>query len=214
MEASIYIVDDHPLYCDGLVALLSREPGLKLCGVANAASRAREEIPSLRPDLVLLDLALKDGSGLDLIQHLRNVLPNLKILVLSAFDEVIYAERSLRSGARGYLMKSAGVANLTRAIRMVLEGDYYVSDAIRKRFVERTLGTPSEEAHVRELTDREFEIFRLIGEGVSTCAIAERLHLSPKTVDTHRRNAQDKLGLRTTKELEHHATLWWLEQTS
>lgn len=214
MEASIYIVDDHPLYCDGLVSLLSREPGIELCGVANAASVARDEIPTLQPDLVLLDLALKDGSGLDLIQYFRNVLPDLKMIVLSAFDEELYAERSLRSGARGYLMKSAGVANLTRAIRMVLNGELYVSDAIRQSFVERTLGQRSNENHVRDLSDREFEIFRLIGEGTSTSAIADRLHLSPKTVDSHRRSMQGKLGLSSTKELVRHATRWWIEQMS
>lgn len=214
MVSSVYIVDDHPLYCDGLTALISRESGLNPCGVAHTASKAREEIPSLRPDLVLLDLGLSDGSGLDLIQYFRSVMPGLKMLAVSAFDETIYAERALHSGASGYMMKSEGASNLIEAIHTVLNGDLYVSEVIRQRVFERQLGLRRDEGKVDGLTDRELEVYRMVGEGISTVAIAERLHLSPKTVDSYRRNAQDKLGLRSARELLRHATVWRLEQTS
>ena len=214
MASTVYIVDDHPLYCDGLTALISREPGLIPCGVAHSAFQAREEIPSLHPDLVLLDLGLSDGSGLDLIQYFRNVMPDLNMLAVSAFDETIYAERALRSGASGYVMKSEGASNLIKAIRTVLRGDLYVSEKIRQRVFERQIGLKRDEGRVDELTDRELEVYRMIGEGISTGAIAKRLHLSPKTVDSYRRNAQDKLGLESARELLRHATVWRLEQTS
>lgn len=214
MEYMVYIVDDHPLYCEGLTALLAREHGLNLCGVAYSASQARDEVPTLHPDLLLLDLGLSDGSGLDLIQFFRTVMPDLTMLAVSAFDETIYAERSLRSGAGGYVMKSEGASNLIKAIRTVLRGDLYLSEPIRQRIFERQLGLSRDAGKVRDLTDRELEVYRMIGEGISVGAIAERLHLSPKTVDSYRRNAQEKLGLRSAKELLRHATVWRLEQTA
>lgn len=212
MSSSIYVVDDHPLYCDGLVSLIRREPDLDVCGVANSALQARSDVPEINPDLVLIDLGLRDGSGLDLIQSFRNILPKLKMLTISAFDETIYAERALKAGAGGYVMKSEGAGTLVRAIRTVLRGTLYVSEPIRQRFFERQVGMGEADGEVANLTDRELEVYRMVGEGMSTGAIADRLHLSPKTVDSYRRNAQDKLGLRTANELLRHATVWRLEQ--
>lgn len=214
MASSVYIVDDHPLYCDGLTALISREPGLKVAGVAHTSTQARDDVASLHPNLVLVDLGLSDGSGLDLVQYFKNVVPDLSLLVVSAFDEIIYAERALRSGAKGYVMKSEGATDLIQAVRAVLRGDLYVSEPVRQRIFERQLGLSRERGRVENLTDRELEVYRMIGEGISTTAIAERLYLSPKTVDSYRRNAQDKLGLQSAKELLRHAMMWRLEQTT
>lgn len=205
----VLVVDDHPMMREGLAHLIGDEPDLAVCGTAENAAAALDAVLREKPDLVLADLTLPDKSGLELIKDLRAVRPDIQILVVSMHDESFFAERALRAGARGYIMKHDDGRRLMEAVRRVLGGGVYVSDRIAARILERATGQPRIGASpVEKLSDREFEVFRLIGEGRTTREIADALHLSAKTIEVHRLNIKQKLGLRNASDLIRAAVRW------
>jgi len=206
----IFIVDDHPMMRQGIAQLIGFEADLAVVGEAETAGQALGEILRLRPDLALIDITLPDKSGLELIKDLQSACPEVHSLVLSMHDESLYAERVLRAGGRGYINKQEGGLKLMEAIRHVLANKIYVSAGISARILEIFSGRAGEGAGspVELLTDREFEVFQLVGQGLSTKEIAAKLHLSAKTVEAHRLNIKEKLALKTSAELIRHAVRW------
>lgn len=209
----ILIVDDHPLVRHGLVGLLAAEPDLEVCGEAQGVIEAQQLADALRPDLAIIDLTLKDGSGIALLKEFREGLPRMKLLVLSMHDELLFAERALRAGAAGYVSKDEVSRTIIHAVREVLAGKVYLSQRMTQRMMRRAVGGRGDlsRSPIERLTDRETEIFEMIGQGLTTRQIASRLDLSPKTVETHREHIKDKLELRSTTELTKHAVQWVLE---
>jgi DNA-binding NarL/FixJ family response regulator len=207
---SILLVDDHPFMRAGLAQLIDRQPDLRVCGEAGNPAEALQALGKGKPDLVLSDLTMPGRSGLEFIKDLRAMHDNLAILVVSMHDESVFAERALRAGARGYIMKEAGGENLLTAIRQVLRGEVYVSPKMSARILEGLSGgrPRGSNSPIEKLTDREFEVFQLIGQGKSTRDIAGQLHLSTKTVDVHRGNIKEKLGLTDATALIRHAVRW------
>lgn len=209
---TILLVDDHPLVREGLALRISLEADLQVCGEAAGPAEALQAIDRLQPDLVLVDLSLKGGHGIELIGNVKKRHPQIRMLVLSGFPEALYAERSLRAGADGYLNKQESTDRLLVAIRSVLAGRRYLSSELERRLADLALGRPSEpDSTTSRLSDREMEIFRLIGQGLSTKALAESLYLSPHTIDTHRENIKRKLGLANAAELIRAAVQYVLE---
>ncbi len=206
----ILIVDDHPMMRQGLAQLIGEEADLTICGEAEKASQALEAIGKLNPDLVLADISLPDKSGIELIKDMQAIQPGLAVLVISMHDESLYAERVLRAGARGYIMKQEGGKKLMAAIRQVLGGQIYVSEKISAKILEGFSGRrPSTGSSlIDRLSDRELEVFQLIGEGIGTREIAAQLHLSVKTVEVHRAHIKEKLSLKTAPELVRFAVRW------
>jgi DNA-binding NarL/FixJ family response regulator len=205
----IFIVDDHPVFRDGLVGLVKREADLTVCGEADNAPHALAAIERLKPDLVLLDIGLPGRSGLELIKDLQATHPEMAVLVISMHDETLYAERVLRAGGRGYIMKQEGPQNMLRAIRQVLDGRAYVSDRMSGRILDSLSGRSAKgNSPIAQLTDREFEILQLIGQGKDSHAISQQLNLSFKTVDTHRSHIKEKLNLKNGTELICYAARW------
>lgn len=205
----ILLVDDHPLMRRGQADLLNREPDLVVCGEAGTAREAMAAVEKLHPDLVVLDMALPDKEGLELIKDLLAVHPGLPLLAMSMQDESIYAARVLRAGGRGYVMKAEGPERLAGAIRTVLGGQVALSPQMSARLLESMVGGATGNASPEaKLTDRELEVLRLFGAGWSTDEIAQRLHLSAKTVDVHRANIKQKLGHKTTPEFQRFAIAW------
>jgi DNA-binding NarL/FixJ family response regulator len=215
----VLLVDDHPVFRAGLAGLVNMEPDLAVCGEASNATEALDLTTATTPDLVLLDMSLPGKSGLELLKDLRAAHPSLPVLIVSMHDETLYAERIIRAGGRGYLMKQEGPEKMLQAIRKVLAGGMAVSermagiilDAIAARQASQTF-PPNGIGSVSTLTDREFEIYRLIGQGKEPQEVARLLHLSIKTVDTHRAHIKRKLGLKNYTELVHHATRWASDQ--
>ncbi len=206
----VLLVDDHPFMRAGLGQLIDCQPDLLVGGEAGNPAEALQALARQQPDLILTDLTMPGRSGLEFIKDLRAAHPAVPILVVSMHDEAVYAERALRAGARGYIMKEAGGENLLGAIRQVLRGEVYVSHKMSARILEamssrRPRGSSSP---IEQLTDREFEVFQLIGQGKGTREIAAELHLSPKTVDVHRSHLKEKLGLRDATALIRHAVRW------
>ena len=210
----ILLVDDHPLMRRGQADLLGREPDMAVCGEASTAREAMEAIVKLGPDLVLVDMALPDKNGLELIKDIQAVHPGLPVLAVSMQDESLYAARVLRAGGRGYVMKAEGVERLVAAIRTVLNGQVALSPRMSAKVLESMIGPSGKVGSGPEakLSDRELEVLRLFGEGWSTEEIATRLHLSPKTVDVHRAHIKEKLELKTTPELQRFAIRWVVSQ--
>lgn len=204
----ILVIDDHVMIREGLIQLIDREGDLVVCGEAGDPFTALELIGSTQPDLVLADLTLPGKSGIELIKDIRAMYPGVVVLVLSMHDETIYAERVLRAGARGYIMKQEGGQRLMEAIRRVVSGQSYVSERVASKIVDLFSGNQSEISPVERLTDREFEVFQLIGAGKTTQAIADELHLSSKTVEVHRARIKEKLQLTTGAELISFAARW------
>ncbi len=206
----ILIVDDHPMMREGLAQLINHERDLCAAYQADTAAQALNAIASRVPDLALVDISLPDRSGLELIKDIHTLHPTLPILVVSMHDEALYAERVLRAGGRGYIMKQEGGKKLMEAIRRVLEGHIYVSERISARILEVFSGARAEAIHspVERLSDREFEIFEFIGQGLGTRQIAEHLRLSARTVEVHRANIKRKLGLARGTDLVHFAIRW------
>jgi DNA-binding NarL/FixJ family response regulator len=206
----ILIVDDHPMMRQGLAQLINHEPDLTACGEADTAAQALKRISADNPDLVLADISLPDRSGLELIKDVQALHAELPVLVVSMHDESLYAERVLRSGGRGYIMKQEGGKRLMQAIRRVLGGQVYVSERMSEKILEIFSGHRGEVTHspVERLSDREFEVFQLIGQGKGTRDIAQRLHLSVKTVDVHRGNIKHKLELGCGTDLVRYAIRW------
>jgi DNA-binding NarL/FixJ family response regulator len=210
----VFIVDDHPVFRDGLVRIAAAIPGLVVCGEADNARDAFDAISKLNPDLVLMDINLPGKSGLELLQDVHAMQPELPVLVISMHDEQLYAERVLRAGGRGYIMKQEGPDKMREAITKVLSGQVYASERTAAAILD-ALSRPRSSAStstIGKLTDRELEILRLSGQGKDNRAIAQELHISLKTVDTHRGHIKEKLGLKNGTELIHYAVRWVGEQ--
>ncbi len=199
----ILVVDDHPLMREGVVQWIQRAPDLEVSGQAESAAEALSLVVKLKPDLVLVDISLPGRNGLELIKELGTLQHGLPVLVLSMHDESLYAGRALRAGARGYIMKRAGGDRVVEAIREVLQGRIAVSPEMATHLLEEYSGRRSRSGRTTlpNLTDREFEILQLLGEARSNREMAEQLHLSPKTVETHRMNLARKLKLKSSAEL-------------
>jgi len=206
----ILIVDDHPVVREGLVQQINREADLEVCAETGTASQALEAVERLKPDLVLADINLPGRSGLELIRDVHTICPRLPVLVLSMHDEAVFAERVLRAGGRGYVSKQAGADQLATAIRRVLSGQIYVSETVSTRLLDGLSGEPPGRvaSPLEKLTDRELEVFTLIGQAKETKEIARRLNMSSKTVEAHRGSIKRKLKLKTGPELTRHAVLW------
>jgi DNA-binding NarL/FixJ family response regulator len=206
----VFIVDDHPVFRDGLQMIVNQVPGLIVCGEADNAAQAFDAISELDPDLVLMDINLPGEGGLELLQDVHAIKPDLPVLVISMHDETLYAERVLRAGGRGYIMKQEGPDKMTQAILKVLSGQVYASERTAEAILNalsRPRATASTSA-LGSLTDRELEILRLTGQGKDNRQIATDLHISLKTVDTHRGHIKEKLGLKNGTELIHYAVRW------
>ncbi len=207
----VLIVDDHPMMRTGLAQLIGSEPDLKVVAEADNARQGLEAVSKQALDLVLLDISLPDKSGLELLKDIRSVRPELPVLVVSMHDELVFAERVLRAGGRGYIMKQEGGQKYLQAIRQVLAGQIYVSEKMSARILESLSGSQTEKtgaSPVQRLSDREFEVFQLIGQGLGTREIAQRLHLSVKTIEVHRINIKEKLQVKTATELVRFAVRW------
>jgi DNA-binding NarL/FixJ family response regulator len=206
----VLIVEDHEIMRQGLSTLVEQEEDLCVCGEAEDASAALEAAEQLEPDVIVLDLSLRDSNGLDLIKDLRLRKPDLPIIVLTMHDESFYAERALRSGARGYVTKSEASSRIIEGIREVLSGGVYVSEKMASRMVRKmvTGGSMGQGYPIDTLTDREFEIFEMIGRGLPVREIAKRLHLSVRTVEAHRDHMRKKLNLESANDLLRYATQW------
>lgn len=209
----VLIVDDHPIFRAGLTSLVNLETELAVCGEANDAAQAMHALEKLHPDLVLLDMSLPGKGGLELLKDIRAIAPQTPVLIISMHDETLYAERVIKAGGRGYIMKQEGPEKIVQAIRKVLGGGISVSERIAAQILDAMSGSKGgTSTSVSTLTDREFEVYRLLGQGKEPHEIARTLHLSIKTVDTHRAHIRQKLGLRNATELIHHATRWTAEQ--
>jgi DNA-binding NarL/FixJ family response regulator len=206
----ILVVDDHPMTRSGVVHLLNKQADMIVCGEAGSPAEALSGFAQARPDLMLTDMTMPGRSGIEFIKDILALHPNLPILILSMHDEAIYAERALRAGARGYVMKEAGGEKLLGAIRRVLGGQVYVSDAISAKILDNLSSKKprGSQSPIEKLSDREFEVFQRIGQGQSTRDIAKQLHLSPKTVDVHRSHIKEKLELTDATSLVRHAVRW------
>ena len=209
-KTKLLIVDDHPMMRQGLIQLINNEKDLMVCGEAETAEEAVAALDKCKPDLALIDITLGGRSGLELIKDIQAIDPNLPLLVLSMHDESLYAERVLRAGSRGYIMKQAGGKQIMLAIRQVLSGEMYVSPKMSARILESFSGQRSETSGspMHKLTDREFEIFQLIGQGRGTRQIAEQLRLSVKTVEVHRQHIKEKLSISDAPSLVRYAVRW------
>ena len=208
-RAKVLVIDDHPLVRAGISRILDLDGSFSICGEADSVPDGLRLAVSSEPDVVIADLSLKGGTALDLLRGLQEAGSQLPVIVISVHDEALFAERALRAGARGYLMKSASVETLLHAVRQVLSGRVYVSDDVAQNLLER-LGhdVPPPGGRLGNLTDRELEVFTLIGHGLNTAAIAERLSVSVKTIETYRSNIKTKLGANDASDLIRYATAW------
>jgi len=206
----VFIVDDHPIVRQGLCSLLEAQPDLYVCGESDNAGEALRAVETSRPDVMIVDVSLKGTDGLELTKSVRAIDNEIPILIVSMHDEALYAERALRAGANGYVMKQQVSDKVVEAIRQVLRGDIYVSDDIRRRILLGMRGkqTSEEKTPMERLSDRELEVFRLLGNGHTTRRIAEELHLSIKTVETYRAHIKEKLSLDNATELLRYAVQW------
>jgi Response regulator containing a CheY-like receiver domain and an HTH DNA-binding domain len=206
----ILIVDDHPMMRQGLAQLIDNESDLSVCGESDTAGQALSAVSTQKPDLVIADISLPDRNGLELIKDLQAMHSDLPVLVVSMHDESLYAERVLRAGGRGYIMKQEGGKKLMEAIRQVLNGQIYVSEKMSAKILEIFSGRRPQASNspLEHLSDREFEVFQLFGEGKATREIADHLHLSVKTVEVHRANIRKKLKLASGTDVVHQAIRW------
>jgi len=210
VKRRVFLVEDHPITREGFAQLINFQADLQVCGQAGSAAKALAGLEASRADLIIVDLSLAESNGLELIKDLKLRFPGLPSLVLSTYDESLYAERALRAGARGYVMKQAPTDEVMTAIRRVLAGEIYLSEVMRTKMVQKQIHgrRPSPTLGVHSLTDRELEVFDLIGRGEPTARIAAKLHLSVSTVETHRAHIKEKLGLAHATELVRHAVEW------
>jgi DNA-binding NarL/FixJ family response regulator len=205
----VFIVDDHPLVREGLANLINQQSDLTVCGEAGDSAGAIVEIESTNPDVALIDISLKNESGLELVKTLQSRFPEVALIVISMHDEALYAERALHAGARGYVMKRETTKNVLTAIRRVAEGDIYVSDRVVNSMAKRMSSRKTAAAEpVERLSDRELEIFRLLGQGRTPSQIAEDLRLSLKTVQAYCARAKEKFGVTSLTELLRAAIRW------
>ncbi|MDP6355379.1 MAG: response regulator transcription factor [Planctomycetota bacterium] len=204
----LFLVDDHPLLRKGIKSLLEEEEGMEVCGEAGTAEDALTGMRELYPDVALVDLTLPGIDGIELVKRARAQFPEMKLLVVSLHDESIYAERALKAGANGYIMKRAGTEELIQAVRKVASGEIYVSANLSERVLRQFAGDLDTELPENSLSDRELQVFRLVGDGMSTREVAGRLHLSIKTVEAHRANIMKKLGVDSAPQLVKRAVEW------
>ena len=206
----ILIVDDHPIFRHGLIQLIDQEDDLEVCGEAEDYHSAWKAISDLKPDMIIVDITLKDMSGIDLIKEVRKHHKGIPMLVISMHDESLYAERAFRAGAKGYIMKQEASDSVVQAIRQVLRGGFYASSRVTEHILSQFIEGPKEptESPLQALTDREIEVFTLIGEGLSISEIGHRLHLSVKTIGTYRERIKEKLKLKNATELLRYALNW------
>src|SRR5271155_736202 len=208
-KKTVFVVDDHPIVRQGLALLINQEADLAVCGEAEEMHSALSAIQAAKPDILIVDISLNGPDGLELLKHIRISAPRLPVLILSMHDESIYAERALRAGANGYIMKQEATEKVLVAVRRILSGEIYVSDRIANSMLQHYVrGSPTGHSSVADLTDRELEVFRLIGEGQGTRQIAEALPLSVKTVESYQAHIKEKLSLRSARELVQHAVQW------
>jgi DNA-binding NarL/FixJ family response regulator len=206
-KKTVFVVDDHPLLRQGLALLINREADLAVCGEAEEAKAAMKAIAARQPDILIADISLNGPDGLDLLKNIRALYPGLPVLILSMHDESIYAERALRARANGYIMKQEATEKVLVAVRRILGGDIYLSDRMANKLLHQYISGTSVDvsSQLSALSDRELEVFRLIGEGRSTRQVAEKLQLSMKTVETYQAHIKTKLSLRSGRELVQHA---------
>ncbi|MFM8470045.1 MAG: response regulator [Limisphaerales bacterium] len=211
-KARVFVADDHPFLRVGLASIINQQPDLTVCGEAETVAGVRSGVEREKPDLLLTDLCLGDSDGLELIKGLKAQFPQLPILVLSQQDETLFAERTLRAGARGYIMKERATQDVLEGIRTILGGDLYVSRKVAalamRKLVDGGAEAAAQGSEVSGLSDRELQVFRLLGAGKKTMEIAEALKLSHKTIETYRENIKQKLGLTNATALIHRATEW------
>jgi len=209
----VFLVDDHPIVRQGLTMMIDAEDDLQVCGHAEEAQTALQAIVECKPDILIVDISLNGPDGLELVKHVRTVFAELPILVLSMHDEATYAERALRARANGYIMKQEATEKVLVAIRRILNGEIYLSDRMANKVLQQYMGgSPAGQSRIRDLSDRELEVFRLIGDGHGTRQIADELHLSVKTVETYQAHIKEKLLLRTGRELVQQAIFWKMSQ--
>jgi len=209
-KTRVLIVDDHPMIREGLSSLLAAQPDIEICGQAESAAQALDLIASRKPAIVIADITLPGKSGIELIKDIAAMFPDIKTLAVSMHDESVYAERVLRAGARGYVMKKEGGKRLLEAIRKVRDGDVAVSEKMSAHILRIFSGhsAADSDSPVRQLTDREFEVFELIGRGLGTTQMAAELHISVKTVEVHRAHIKEKLEIQTGTGLIAYAARW------
>jgi DNA-binding NarL/FixJ family response regulator len=210
-KIKVLLVDDHPILRKGLGQLINAESDMLVCGEAEDSPKAFEAVGALNPDVMVVDISLKGGNGIELIKNVKARYPDLAVLVLSMHDEALYAERALRAGSLGYIMKEEAIEQVLVAIRRVLTGDIFLSDKMKSRMLQQLTGTSRAKGitnPIESLTDRELEVFRMIGEGRSTRQIAGELHLSVRTVEAYREYIKGKLNLKNSTELVQHAFHW------
>jgi DNA-binding NarL/FixJ family response regulator len=210
----ILIVDDHPLVRAGFAQLIGDCPDLEVCGEAADMAEALKQIDVTSPQLAIIDLSLAGGSGLDLIEHIKSRDKDILMLVASMHDETLYAERVLAAGARGYINKQEAQESIIRAIRQVLSGKVYLSESMTERLLSGMVDSHAEKRDIESLSNRELQVFELIGQGVPSSQIASQLNLSVKTIETHQANIKKKLGLGSAHELNQRAIRWIMDQES
>lgn len=209
-KTNILIVDDHPIVRQGLAELVNHENDFVVCGQAEDAHQAMKAVKELKPDMAIVDISLKETSGMELIKNLNLQYPNLPVLALSMHDESLYAERALRAGARGYIMKVEATEKVIMAIHKILNGEIYISDKMAAKMMHKLVGRGNKiiASPLDSLSNRELEVFQLIGKGFGTRQISERLYLSIKTIETYRAHIKEKLHLADAPELLQYAIQW------
>ena len=211
-QAKVLIVDDHAVVREGIAQIIRQAEGLKICAQADCPEKALQAASSSKPDVAVLDLSLAAGSGLGLIHDIKEWHPHLPILVLSMHDESLYAERVLRAGASGYIMKQEVAEQFVEAVRKVLSGGIYLSERMSARMLQKLAGRePAATSSIERLSDRELEVLHLVGQCLSTRQIATRLYLSIKTVETHLEHIRTKLGLESSREVFRYAIVSFME---
>ncbi|GAC1506992.1 MAG: response regulator transcription factor [Terriglobales bacterium] len=215
-KKTVFVVDDHPIVRQGLALLINQEADLTVIGEAEEMHSALSAILAVPPDILIVDISLNGPDGLELLKNIRVNSPRLPVLILSMHDESVYAERALRAGANGYIMKQEATEKVLVALRRILSGEIYVSERIANSMLQHYVrgSKLSEHSSVAELTNRELEVFRLIGEGHGTRQIADELHLSVKTVESYQAHIKEKLCLRSSRELVQHAAQWNVTEKS
>lgn len=204
----VLIIDDHVMMRDGVAEIIEHAEDLSVCGTASTANEGLDALNKLKPDLVLVDITLPGKNGIEFIKDARAMQPGLRVLVMSMHDESLYADRVLRAGGRGYIRKQEGGDKLIEAMRRVLRGEIAVSEKVTGRLLETFSGRKTMDSPLEGLSDRELEVFQLIGQGKTMKEIADELHLSPKTIEVHRSNIREKLNVKSAAELISYAARW------
>lgn len=206
----VYLVDDHPAIREAIRDTIEGTIDMEICGETSSSDDAFRDIEELKPDVAIVDISLNDAHGLDLVQNVRSQYPDVRMIVFSMYDENVYAERAIRAGAAGYLMKSEPTKSIIEAIRSAHEGEVYLSRKMSSRILNKVaMGRTAEPSFaIDELTDREMAVFQMLGQGYSVQEIQDRLSLSRKTIETYRRRAKEKLGFDTVSELLQYAVQW------